>query len=487
MTLGVDLGRAGVKVVACDAGGGARGAERAIDPTLVDAARREALIAALREAAGELGARPGAALHLAVPRALGIVKRLDLPPAEDAELEAMIRLQAARELPFALEETVLAWAREAPDKASPAAAARVVFAAVRRDTIEELRAVVAAAGFRPANIEVSTKAAARTLVLEGPRQDDDEEVLLVEVGHATSDVIVTRGGRLVYTRSASVGSGRAEGRDDEAWLRRLEQEVVRSLVAARTRVGDTEDDGSARAGPPDALLLAGGGAALEALRESLAARVGREPSILRGVPLPEGDGDEARGARFVVARGLADPRPTPGIPRLDLAHQAKSRAARGARQRLVAGAVAAAALVLGSGLAVERAFADAAAEVERLTTQRADLAPAVERASVTRAELEQAQAWTARKGRELELLLAVATALPEDDRAYLTQLRWVEERAVRLAGRAKDWSAAAALFSRLEADPRFVRATPDSIRRPREASAIGVEFSGQAQPAEARP
>src|SRR5690606_14445615 len=103
--------------------------------------------------------------------------------------------------------------------------------------------------------------------------------------------IVTRGGRLVYTRSASVGSGRAG--DGEAWLARLEQEVMRSLVAARTRTGGeagAADEGTPRGGPPDALLLAGGGSGLSALRDVLAARVGREPRILRGLP----DGDEER-------------------------------------------------------------------------------------------------------------------------------------------------------------------------------------------------
>lgn len=483
--VGVDLGRAGVKLVTCDARGAARGAERPVDPTLTGEARRAALVQALADAARELGLRPGAELHVAVPRAQGIVKRLELPSAPDAELDAMVRLQAAKELPFPLSDTVIAWAREG---AGAQGGERVTFTAVRRETLEELRGVVEAAGFRAGSLEVSTKAAARTVVLEGPAQEAGQgpghEVLLVEVGHATSDVIVTRGGRLVYTRSASVGSGRAG--EGEGWLARLEQEVMRSLVAARTRAGGevgASDEGAPRGGPPDALLLAGGGSGLSALRDVLAARVGREPQILRGLP----DGDDERAARFVVARGLADPRPTPGIPRLDLAHRAQARAARGTRQRVAVGAGLALAALVALGVSVQQAFATAEAEVSELEALRADLEPAVTRVRQARAELDQARAWTARKGLELELLLAVAAALPDAERVYLTQLRWVEDRPLRLAGRAKDWGAAAALFSRLEADPRFARATFDAIRRPREPKAIGVEFSGQADPAEARP
>lgn len=487
--VGVDLGRAGVKLVACDARGAARGAEQPVDPSLSGEARRAALVQALADAARELGLRAGAELHVAVPRAQGIVKRLELPSAPDAELDAMVRLQAAKELPFPLSDTVIAWAREG---AGAQGGERVTFAAVRRETLDELRGVVEAAGFRAGSLEVSTKAAARTLVLEGPAQEaapgsaqaPGHEVLLVEVGHATSDVIVTRGGRLVYTRSASVGSGRAG--EGEAWLARLEQEVMRSLVAARTRTGGEAGapaEGTPRGGPPDALLLAGGGSGLDALRGVLAARLGREPQILRGLP----DGDPERAARFVVARGLADPRPTPGIPRLDLAHRAQARAARGTRQRMAVGAGLALAALVALGVSVQQAFAAAEAEVSELEALRADLEPAVQRVRQARAELDQARAWTARKGLELELLLAVAAALPDPERVYMTQLRWVEDRPLRLAGRAKDWGAAAALFSRLEADPRFARATFDAIRRPREPQAIGVEFSGQADPAEARP
>jgi Tfp pilus assembly protein PilN len=466
---GVDLGRAGVKAVRCDVQG-VRGAERRLDANLAGEERHAALVQAVREVTEELGATPRDELHVAVPRAEAIVKRLTLPRVPLAEQERMVRFQAAKLLPFDLDEVVLTWTpleTEPGDEGQP-----ILFAAVRAEALDALTAVILEAGFRPGSLEVSTQAAARSLVLQGGH--DRGEVLLVEVGRANSDVIVLRDGRLVFSRSASVGCGDDPSASD-AWLKRLPQEVLRSLVAARAD-GEASSDDEEPSGPPDALLLAGGGAGLEALHTVMAEQVGAEPAVLSALP----GGAPIDGARFVVAHGLAELRQAPGVPRLDLVRRAQALEKTIRRNQVALGVGVALGLVLVAFVGVRAYLGNLEDRLRAFEAQRAALAEDVARADQLDEEMASVRAWDRLKGRELELLLAVTEALPEGERVYLSQLRWTEGRGLRLAGRAKDWDAVGGFLTRLEAHPLVTKASLDSVRKPRDRKARGVEWAAQA-------
>lgn len=461
MTAALDFGRASVKIVA-ERGGLWRCAASPVDPSLEGPARAEALIAGAKLSAQALGLKKGTLIHAAVPRALAIVKTLTIPAVPAAEVEALLRYQAAKILPFALDELHLAWADLGP--AVHGGGVRYALGAVREDTLAELRRLIEAAGLRPGRLEISSQAAARSLALLAPTG----EALALDVGHATSDVLLLQDGALLFSRSASVGVG------GERWRARLTQEVVRSLVAARTEAGASE-----RIGPPDRIVVSGGGAGnaelLLALSESLNHQAeASAPAQLcdpAGAPL-----QPAEAALFLVARGLLGP---PGsVPRLDLAGQAVAIAARRSRTQLATGLIGAGlalALLLGAGYSYLDGRATGLAELE---AERAQLEPAVKRAKALRDELRRVGEWDARKGRELEALHAISAALPSGERAYLTQLRWTEGQAVRLVGRAKDGASAEEFFSALEQDPRVASAQVEQIRQPTGKDVRGVEFSG---------
>ncbi len=475
---GLDLGRAGVKLVRCE-GETATAAERRVDASLKGAALHEALVVAVRELSSELGAKPQEELHVAVPRAKAIVKRVTLPKVSPDELEQMIRFQASKSLPFDLDEVALTW--NVVGEADETGAQCVMFAAVRQEVLDQLRGVVEDAGFVAGSLEISSQAAARALALRHPPAAG-AETLLVEVGHSSSDVIVFEGEQLVFSRSASVGCGN-DPRGDSQWLKRLAQEVVRSVVAART--GDVDESSELelnavreRTGPPTALFLGGGAAALEELQEVLKEEVGVAPRVLTGLG-PE-ESDLARGARFVVARGLADPRRLGGVPELDFARRTQALATRSKRQQVLAMGAAAVLVLVGLVGAVEFNLASRQSRLADLEVEKATLAPTVAKAHELQLELDIAGAWDARKGRELEVFQAVSRALPEDEQLYLSRMRWVEGRQLRLSGRAKDWDAVGAFLSNLDAEPLVRKATFDSIRKPSDSSALGVEFSGQA-------
>ncbi len=491
---GLDVGRGSVKLVRVDRKGGVTGAECELDPALDGPARRAALLDGLRGLLRELGVRARDEVHVAVPRAEAIVKVLAVPALKDDELERVVRLQALRDIPFDLAEVVLAWGRLGPPADPAKGGEEVIVAAVRRGALEEVQALVAEAGATPGTVEVSTQAAARALARIGPQGAG--EVVLVEVGRATTDIIVLERtvdaagnagpARLAWSRSASVGCGprtdrKAEG-ETAPWLDRLGHEVARSLVAARAARG------LPRTGPPDALLVAGGGAAVEALAGVLEARVGLKPVILDGLAggapgatsgaaAPEHD--PRRGARFVVARGLAE-QPVAGVPLLDLADRARDlRAASTRRRALVVGAIVAV-VTAGVGLLAQNKI-DARAEAKaRLEEERRTLAPLVSRARGIQAELTAARRWEERRGRELEVLLAVARSLPPDQ-AYLTNLRWSDGKSVSLTGRARDIDEVGRYISALELDPLVHRARLDNIIGNRNQNARdpepGVDFT----------
>ncbi|MGE0710174.1 MAG: pilus assembly protein PilM [Planctomycetota bacterium] len=450
---GLDLGRASLKLVRRLRDGSVCAAERAVDPRIEGAAREEALHAALLSACEEVGLRAGAQVHVAVPRATAILKQLTLPEVGPEELPDLLRFQASKSLPFELHELALTWGELGPD---PAGGRRYVLAAVRNPTLMELRALVERAGLVPDRLEVSSQAAAR-LVPDGPG-----EVLLVDVGHATSDILLLKDGSLVYSRSASVGLG------SEGWQERLPQEVSRSLVAARSEGGRSD-----RGGPPDRLYIAGGGAGDATLLDALerALRIAPEPLVPAGVP------DPTKGARLVVACGLVEP-PRAGIPYLDLAQRARAEAAASSRRRLTLGisaGVAALVLVVAGGNFWMQRRAD---QVARLEGERKRLEPAVKQVKDIQEELHKVAGWDAYKGRELEALLAVVQALPGDDEAYLTELRW-SERGLVLRGRAKSWQNVEEFFSELEQAPIVAAASVKSVGVPKERRALGVQFDGE--------
>jgi len=463
VTVAIDFGKGSVKVLV-HKGGTYRAASADLDSALTGEARQAALSEAARTAAAALGLKPGTTVHTAVPRALAIVKSLTLPDVPEPEVEPLLRFQAAKVLPFPLAELSLAWANLGQEPHG--SGQRYSLGAVHQDTLGELRALIEGAGFKAGRLEVSSQAAARAIVAESEDLTTGE-VLLLDVGHTTTDVMLIEEGKLRFSRSATVGAS-SEGAQE-----RLGQEVVRSLVAARTEGGASE-----RVGPPDRLLVSGGGSRASALVDSIGALVRTKAEAVGPRDLSDSGGAPlapASAGPYLVVRGLLGE--AGAIPRLDFAGRARAQQVQRGRNRNLAALIGGIALlVLGIG-GIQLYLDGLEAEVLALESERALLEPSVKRAKSVRTELRRITDWDARKGRELEALHAVSQALPDQDRAYLTQLRWTDGQAIRIVGRAKDGAAAESFFSDLEADPRVSSARVEQIRAPR-GKALGVEFSG---------
>jgi type IV pilus assembly protein PilM len=468
---GLDLGRRSVKLVRVDSGRRAgdaprsvRGAARDIPPELEGQERHQATVEAIRACAQELGAL-GREVAVAVPRSESVVKTVQLPPVSAEERAKLIRFQAAKDVPFELSEVVLASGvvgeSGPPASGGGQALSEVLYAAVRTTVLETLRALVREAGLIPGVLEVSTQAAARAARLILPEATD---AVLVQIGALATDISVLQKGKLAFSRSASVGHARnpveTGAAEAERWLERLVAEVQRSLRAA------------AEAGQgPKVVLVAGGGAQQEGVIPTLAARLGLPALALD----PTGD----RGSpALLVARGLADARPVEGIPILDLAGRADA-AEQLARRRTIGIAAGLLALLLLTGaLIVRKEIVDRETSTKEIEKALEHLSPRVEELRRIEKETLTAQGWRAKKGRSLDVLLAVSNALPRDE-AYLTRLTWSEGHTILLGGRARDDEAVQHFLNRLARDPLVERASWNTIVRPekdRDAEAKGLNF-----------
>lgn len=456
---GLDIGRVSVKMVRLDAGRGGstlavRGAFRDVDPALDGDARKTAVVRAIQECAAELEAKPGSPVAASVPRAEAVVRRAMVPDVPDEERAALIRFQAAKDIPFEIEEAVLAHGAVGP---APAGGSDVLYAAVRSGVLEELRGLIVAAGLVPGILEVSTQAASRTARITAP---DVQDALLLVIGARTSDIVVLEHGRVAVSRSASVGYAR----EDAGWVEKLAQEVQRSLRSAR--------EGAAL--EPRALLLAGGGAAREAVASTLGGHLNLPPRVLSGLP----DADEARGAAYVVARGLVEPSTVDGVPCLDLAGVAQR--AQAARLKQLIGAAAAGGVLLAAAGVVffQVALGARTSKVTALGQELEKVRPEEKRVRGLQKELGIAEKWQSRKTRALDVLLAASTSLPQGE-AYLTRFQWQEGRPITLTGRARDTGAVKNVLDKLQKHELVEKALPriSGSEKASEVESKGVEFS----------
>ena len=463
--LGLDIGRRSVKLVRVELARRAadprsvKGASREIDPALEGAQAREAVVKAIRECARELGVGR-VPVAIAVPRAEAVLKTVYLPPVSVEERARLIRFQAAKDVPFELSDVVLASGvvGEAPQPTNPDAPAitiaplEVNYAAVRTSVLDGLRSLVREAGLIPGSLELSTQAAARAARLLAPGTDD---AVLLLVGALASEIVILRKGRISFSRSASVGAS-----GDPRWLDKLINDLQLSLRAAAG--GPAAAAGALAPGLaqsqdlPKTLLLAGGGVKDPSIAATIGARLGIPARTLE----PLGPGSSPA---FIVARGLADPRPVEGIPVLDFAGIADATAARLTKQKGMFFGGIAAALVLTTVLLVHSRIAAMEDEAQVLAAQMKKLKPDMDAASKLLHEVKVVQDWERRKNRSLDVILAVSKALPPGE-AYLTRLQWTEGKGVMLGGTVRDQDAADKFVRLLAKDPIVERATRDYLR-----------------------
>ena len=223
-----------------------------------------------------------------------LTKTIRIPHVEEAKRAQVIAFEAQQNIPYPLDEVV--W--DSQVVGDDGVETEVLFIAAKSSTVDELCGYVAAAGFSPTNISAATVLDYNTLQFAYPDIDDD--VLLINIGSRSTNLLFRNadgffvrniqlgGNSLTQNLADSLGksfvqaeafkhacfSGEVDLSSDnpaakllddcaESFMRRMSQEITRSIVNYRRQNG-----GAA----PKRILLNGRGALLEGLAEHLSAK-----------------------------------------------------------------------------------------------------------------------------------------------------------------------------------------------------------------------
>jgi type IV pilus assembly protein PilM len=244
-----------------------------------------------------------------------IIKPIPVDRMSEADAREVIRLDAAQHVPFDLDSVQLDF--QILDPEGKGADMSVLLVAAKRDLIENRLALLADAGLDASIIDVDAFALHNAFEQNYP-DDLRGVVVLVNVGHESTNVNLLRGGAPVLVRDLPFGSRRLrETLQREHGLTAEDAEAVLqgrgSAVDLRTFVSDRADElavGIERAAAYlmaqsageqiSKVFLCGGGARVPGMVEALGARLGvptrmanpleriaYHPDVTQSVPLDE--------------------------------------------------------------------------------------------------------------------------------------------------------------------------------------------------------
>ena len=229
---------------------------------------------------------------MALPAAAVITKRIVLPAGlTEAEMEIQVETEANQYIPFSLDEVSLDFCVIGPN-ANSADDVDVLIAASRKEKVEERQSLAEAIGLKPVVLDIDSYAA-RAVALEQikrlPNQGKDLIVALFEIGSMSTGMQVIQNGSVLYERDQMFGGAQ------------LTQLIVRQYgfspeeAEQKKRAGDLPEDFAQSVLAPfvegtaqevaralqffytstpfnsvDYILLAGGGANLVGLVETVA-------------------------------------------------------------------------------------------------------------------------------------------------------------------------------------------------------------------------
>jgi len=221
-----------------------------------------------------------------------VVRQLELPRiAEDKDLEAAVRFQAAEAIAMPLNEVVLDFHRVGDSvDAEGNARTNVVVVAARESMIERLVEAVRSAGLRPVGIDLNAFALVRALA-SGAR--DDSARVYCHLG-AITNLAIAVGASCLFTRPLATRVDESGVIDAFALAEEIRLSIDFYLAQPETR-------------PVREIVLSGPHASVDGLTEQLAAATGLE--VLGAEPLGSFDraslpaGEDPR--RHTVALGLS--------------------------------------------------------------------------------------------------------------------------------------------------------------------------------------
>ncbi|WP_119156808.1 pilus assembly protein PilM [Caldimonas tepidiphila] len=145
---------------------------------------------------------------LAMPQSAVITKKIMLPAGlREEELEVQVESEANQYIPFSLDEVSLDFCVIGPSTTS-IGDIEVLIAASRKDRVQDRQGLAEAAGLKPVVLDIESYAsrlAVGRLIAELPSEAGETLVALFEIGAENTSLKVLRGEELLYDRDQAFG------------------------------------------------------------------------------------------------------------------------------------------------------------------------------------------------------------------------------------------------------------------------------------------
>ncbi|PIR66193.1 MAG: hypothetical protein COU52_00220 [Candidatus Omnitrophica bacterium CG10_big_fil_rev_8_21_14_0_10_43_8] len=143
-------------------------------------------------------------VYSCLPRQFVTVRFLRLPSVNESEIEKMLEFEAIKQLPFSGQDIVTGHITLSADEKGYS---RVMLAAAQKDVIEKHQQILKAIGIAPDKLCLSTEAVLNFFLFTSRiNQDQKTLYLLVDVDSASTELIISRGRDILFTRSFSHGA-----------------------------------------------------------------------------------------------------------------------------------------------------------------------------------------------------------------------------------------------------------------------------------------
>lgn len=176
-----------------------------VDGTVMDAGR---VIDAIKELLNEQGVKVKNAA-LSVSGHAVIVKKINLPPTPDDQMEAKVKEAAEQYIPFDINEVNLDYFILNPAETTEDGQTQmgILLVAAKKDKVNELTEIVRGAGLIPKVLDVDAFAIENMYGINYEIKPEDSTAL-VNVGASVMNVNIVKGGMSVFTRDIAVGGHR---------------------------------------------------------------------------------------------------------------------------------------------------------------------------------------------------------------------------------------------------------------------------------------
>lgn len=164
----------------------------------------DAVGAALKQVIGESGASVSHAVVSIAGQASVLVRTLEVPKMNPAELKEHMQWEINRNIPFS-ESTVVSDFRPLGDDDPNSQNMDVVMAISPQSAVDTVIACVKKAGRQTAAIDVEPLGLARSLKISHEDEYADQTVCVVDVGHKTTSINIYKGSKLLMPRQVPIG------------------------------------------------------------------------------------------------------------------------------------------------------------------------------------------------------------------------------------------------------------------------------------------